>query len=253
MNELEYRSACELRATSQGDEMVLSGYAARFGSISKDLGGFRETVQKGAFSRSLASDQDVVCLFNHSENHVLGRRSAGTLLIGEDASGLRFRCQLDPNNTEHRNLHASVKRGDVNQCSFAFTVNGKDGCSWEDQQDERGTPFVLRTLKDVNLFDVSAVTQPAYSGTSVSARAQALRFSAKLFRQSDTDLRVKATRQQREMDEQRMRAIQSPSCRAVKMVDGHFERDFAREEEMREEERGYNHQLASELFPQYWN
>jgi HK97 family phage prohead protease len=172
---VEKRYAAELRVgDSQGDEMALVGYAARFNSQSKDLGGFRETIAPGAFTRALAMKSDVRCLFNHDANRVLGRTTAGTLTLTQDEAGLQFRCQLDPNNTEHRNLHSSVKRGDINECSFAFTPNGEQGDHWEDRKDADGKYFISRTLKDVNLFDVSAVTHPAYDNTSVAARSEAV-------------------------------------------------------------------------------
>ena len=172
---IERRYATELRAgDTQGIEMVLTGYAARFNTPSKDLGGFRETISSGAFTRALAEKQDVVCLFNHGmkSDVVLGRTTAGTLVVTADEKGLFFRCQLDPNQQSHRDLHASVKRGDINECSFAFTPNGPNGDDWTDAKDERGNWYISRTLKDVNLFDVSAVTRPAYSNTSLQARSE---------------------------------------------------------------------------------
>ena len=174
---VEKRYAAELRVgpAEAGDEMSLVGYAAKFNLPSKDLGGFKEIIAPGAFTRALADPQtDVRCLFNHSADRVLGRQAAGTLVLKQDDTGLWFRCILDPNNTEHRNLHSSVKRGDINECSFAFTPNGPEGDHWEDRKDETGKYFISRTLKDVNLFDVSAVTNPAYNNTSVAARSEAV-------------------------------------------------------------------------------
>jgi len=252
MNDFELRHF-EVRADATKD-FCLTGTAVTYGRLSQDLGGFRERCAAGCFTRSLHSGDDVVALFNHDQNKVLGRLSAGTLTIDDDESRLAFRCQLDPNHTEHRNVYFSVKRGDVKGCSFAFTKN-EGGDEWDEIQDERGNRIARRTLRSATLHDLSVVVLPAYLGdaTSVSARAMALRFASKIFQQNDTDLRVKATRQAAQIDQQRMAAICDPRCRAVKLVDGHFERDFEREEEMRREEREYNHQLASELFPQYWN
>jgi hypothetical protein len=169
---VEKRYAAELRVgtANEAGGMSLVGYAARFNSPSKDLGGFKEIIAPGAFTRALAANSDVRCLFNHDANKVLGRTLSGTLKLTQDDNGLMFHCTLDPNNTEHRNLHSSVARGDINECSFAFTANGENGDHWEDKQDADGKYFISRTLKDVNLFDVSAVTNPAYSNTSVQAR-----------------------------------------------------------------------------------
>src|SRR5208282_1875589 len=112
---IEKRYASELRVgaalggNSGGDEMAIEGYAARFNQQSKDLGGFRETVAPGAFTNALASNPDIRCLYNHDANRVLGRTTSGTLTLSQDENGLKFRCQLDPNNQEHRNLHSSIK------------------------------------------------------------------------------------------------------------------------------------------------
>jgi uncharacterized protein len=164
-----------LRAESQGDELVLRGYAARFNVLSHPLPqGFREKIQPGAFKRSLAAGDDVVCTFNHDESRILGRRSSGTLKVAEDDKGLAFRCQLDKNQVAHRDLHASVKRGDISDCSFAFNVVGEDGEDFGDGKDENGQRCVVRSLRNVKLHDVSVVTHPAYPQTSVDARAAAV-------------------------------------------------------------------------------
>lgn len=170
---IERRYLQELRASTgdEGKQFVLEGYAAKFNSPSKDLGGFRETIAPGAFKRALADNSDVRCLFNHSADRVLGRTAAGTLQINEDDKGLHFRCQLDPNNSDHRNLHSSVQRGDISECSFAFTPTA-DGEDWQNVRGADGAWYISRMLKDVNLFDVSAVTHPAYDDTSVAARSK---------------------------------------------------------------------------------
>jgi len=167
---IERRSlAADLRAESQGDEMSLVGYAALFNSESKDLGGYRERIAPGAFTRSLKEGADVRALVNHDPNLVLSRTKNRTLKLEEDSRGLKFRCVLNPNSQAHRDLYASIKRGDMDECSFAFTV--PDGGDEFDEGVENGQRYVRRTLRDVNLLDVSAVTYPAYNTTSVSARA----------------------------------------------------------------------------------
>jgi len=172
----ELRVGAALGGNSGGEEMSLVGYAARFNTESRDLGGFKETIAPGAFSRALSEKADVLCLFNHGvkSDVVLGRTTSGTLTLTQDDKGLSFRCQLDPNQQSHRDLHASVKRGDVGECSFAFTPNGENGDHWEDRKDDKGNWYISRTLQDVNLFDVSAVSHPAYYGTNVNARNEAV-------------------------------------------------------------------------------
>jgi uncharacterized protein len=150
------------------DDMVLEGYAASYNTLSQDLGGFREMIAPGAFKRSLEAGDDVKCLFNHDPSRILGRRSAGTLTLTDTKLGLCFRCQLDPNNTDHRNIHASIKRGDIDQCSFAFQVPD-GGDDWDEETDSAGKKFIKRTLRNVTLMDVSAVTYPAYNATGATA------------------------------------------------------------------------------------
>jgi uncharacterized protein len=186
-NKMEIRTLKSLRADggqAADSEFTLRGLAASYNSLSKDLGGFREKILPGAFRSAVASRSDVRCLFNHSADHVLGRVAAGTLTLTESPEGLSFRCQLDPNNTEHRNLHSSVKRGDISECSFAFTLaaDGSDE-DFNEGVDEEGKRCVVRSIRNItNLFDVSVVTNPAYNSTSVQARS----FASNLFRTSMT-------------------------------------------------------------------
>jgi|GEM_PF-2022692 len=174
---IERRFLHELRAEGQGNEMSLVGYAAKFGTQSEDLGGFRETVMPGAFARSLREGADVKCLMNHSADLVMGRTKNGTLKLEEDATGLRFRCVL-PNTQAARDLHTLVARGDVDACSFAFTARGQ---SWEDVRSENGDMYASRKLHDVDLQDVSAVTYPAYPQTEVHSRSEAQEFEFRKF------------------------------------------------------------------------
>jgi uncharacterized protein len=154
----------ELRATGSQHSPRIEGYAATFAGIA-DLGAFREKIAPGAFQRSLASDRDVVCLYNHDNSMLLGRKSAGTLTLEEDGKGLRFSCDL-PDTTTARDVFANLRAGNLKECSFGFFVDGEDGESWEQQADGG----ILRTLRNVNLFDVSVVTFPAYSNTEAAAR-----------------------------------------------------------------------------------
>lgn len=165
--ELEQRMCCrdvavEMRAN---EPPVIRGYAAVFGQLSEDLGGFREQLLAGAFGDALRSS-DVRALINHDSNLVLGRNKSGTLTLAEDGTGLRV--EITPPDTQAaRDLLALMTRGDVSQMSFGFTV-GKDDQTWT--RDGAG-PWI-RTIKRVSaLFDVSVVTYPAYPQTSAAVRA----------------------------------------------------------------------------------
>lgn len=162
--EIRFFHVSVLRAS--GDGKRITGYAAVFNSLSEDLGGFREMVMPGAFDRCLRGAPDVRCLFNHDPNLVLGRTRSGTLRLSADSSGLKFDCDI-PDTQAGRDVRESIRRGDVDQCSFGFIVNGQN---WREEDDGSGLPQSIRELTDVDLFDVSPVTYPAYPQTSVSAR-----------------------------------------------------------------------------------
>ena len=141
----------------------IEGYAARFDALSEDLGGFRETIASGAFSRSLNGGKDVLALWDHDSRQPLGRLSAGTLSLREDAQGLWFSIDA-PDTTFGRDALVSVGRGDVTGASFGFRTL-KD--EWS--QDENGAP--LRRLIDLELLEVTITPFPAYPDTSVARRA----------------------------------------------------------------------------------
>jgi HK97 family phage prohead protease len=160
MKETRYLVARELRATGSGKEKKIEGYACTWGTQA-DLGNFFEVIAPKPFS-SLESDQ-VVMLFNHDDNLILGR-SGVNLDLTQDEVGLKFVCTLN-DSTVASDCHANLRSGIISECSFAFTVN-PNGESWSTLPDGR----MLRTLKDLRLWDTSVVTAPAYPGTSAAAR-----------------------------------------------------------------------------------
>ncbi len=165
-------AAGNLRAAG---DFQLSGIAAAYNTKSSNLGGFVEMIAPGAFASALRGNADVKCLFNHDANAILGRVKNGTLKLTDSPEGLRYVCQLDKSNQAHQSLYASIKRGDVDECSFAFTVpDGGDDWNSGSVLDSDGNSCVLRILRNVSLIDVSAVVYPAYpNGTAVGARSKA--------------------------------------------------------------------------------
>ena len=149
-------------------EPTVSGYAALYNRETTIAGLFREQIAPGAFRTAVDGDDDVRALFNHDPNLVLGRTKSGTLSLRSDAKGLRYDIQLNPEDPEAVSVRAKIKRGDVSGSSFGFRVTEDD---WDDSPTKKGK-LPMRTIRSVELFDVSPVTYPAYPQTSVTARAK---------------------------------------------------------------------------------
>lgn len=151
---------------TEGDGLTFRGYAAVFDSFSEDLGGFRERLAPGAFSRSIKSaatgKRDIKMFLNHNDDIVLASTRAKTLKLIEDERGLLAEANL-PDNEWGRPVRDAVSRGDISTMSFGFQVEAK-GDSWN-------TDHTERTLHAVRLWEVSPVTAwPAYPATTASVR-----------------------------------------------------------------------------------
>ena len=156
---------------SSDPEFTLRGYAATFNQQSHPIQGFREVIKPGAFKKAIKEQQDVRCTFQHDVAKTLGRTTAGTLTLSEDDKGLSFRCQLDPKQQWHRDLHSACARGDYNEASFAFNLEPGDD-DFSDGTDEDGKRCAIRTISNFShVYDIALVASPAYPGTRVSARA----------------------------------------------------------------------------------
>ena len=136
----------------EGETMNVVGHASVYNTMSEDLGGFREIIAPGAFDDVL--ENDVRALINHDGNLILARTTSGTLKLSTDEKGLKYEFDM-PQTSYGKDLAISMKRGDVTQSSFAFTVQN-DNWETKDGMDVRTITKVKR------LFDVSPVTYPAY-------------------------------------------------------------------------------------------
>jgi hypothetical protein len=151
----------EFTARDEGEAPTIEGYFAVFNSIYEIAPGMTESVAPGAFSRTLSND--VRALTNHDTTLVLGRTKAHTLELREDEHGLWGKISINPKDADAMNLYERVKRGDVDQCSFGFEITNEE-------TDFRDDGSIHWTIKDVELYEVSACTFPAYKETNISAR-----------------------------------------------------------------------------------
>lgn len=164
--DIERRIAAAPKLMNAGKKPQIAGYAAVFNRMSQDLGGFKEIILPGAFDAVLRSAPDVVALFNHDSNQILGRTSAGTLELSTDAQGLWY--TITPPESR-KDILESIERGDVTGSSFAFTIP-KDGDEWRSGDDGKPVRHV-RTIG--RLFDVGPVVSPAYADTTAAKRSLA--------------------------------------------------------------------------------
>lgn len=161
----QVRSApTKFETREDGEGLFIEGYFAVFDSNYEIAPGLSESVAQGAFTRTVSGD--IRALINHDTTLVLGRTKAGTLDLKEDSHGLWGRITINPNDGDAMNLYERVKRGDVDQCSFGFEIR-------DEETDFREDGSVHWTIKDVDLYEVSCCTFPAYEETNISARTQA--------------------------------------------------------------------------------
>lgn len=163
--------AVELRS-SPGRPPVIRGYAAVFNQWTtlgeSDTYVVRERILPGAFDSALRERQDVRALFNHDPSLLLGRTTAGTCRLSVDARGLAYEVDSSPASA-YRQTVIYLERKEVTGSSFGFKV--RKGGMIVDRRQEAGRTIVERNLSDLDLFDVSPVTYPAYAGTDVALRS----------------------------------------------------------------------------------
>ena len=162
MPETEVRSLVSpVEHRADGEKTTAAGYAVIFGEVADIAGYFDEVIARGAFTNSLKT-ADVRAYFNHDRGRVLGRVSAGTLRVKEDPKGLAVEIDL-PDTSDGRDVRTLIERGDVSGMSFRFNVVRE---MWDESGEKP-----LRTLLEVEIGEVSIVSEPAYEGTSVAMRS----------------------------------------------------------------------------------
>lgn len=157
----------EIRAGEDEGKHTLTGRPIVFGSRT-DLGWYDEVIKAGALD--LTDLKDVRFLVNHNTDMIPLARSrnnneSSTMQMTVVPEGMDIRVDLDTeNNAEAKSLYSAVSRGDISGMSFMFTV---DADSWDDMESNHPTRTITKIGK---VFEVSAVTFPAYEATSIQAR-----------------------------------------------------------------------------------
>jgi len=154
--EIERRLHEAIEYREEGDTRIVRGYGAVFGKTA-DLGFFTEEIRSGAFDTVMSDD--VVFVFQHDTDKILGRSTSGTLKYGVDARGLWYEASL-PNTTLGNDMRELLKRGDITANSFAFS-------DITDETEKRNGKLHRTITKVGRLHDISLVTHPAYKDAVV--------------------------------------------------------------------------------------
>ena len=160
----DYLSTFETR--EEGGLGIIEGRPIVFNEQT-DLGYFDEIIDRGALNGT--DLRDVRLCLNHDTSYVYARsrnnNENSTMRIGVDDMGMYFRAQLDIQNSPRaQDYYAAVSRGDIDKMSFMFSIG-------RDEWDNLDTDHPIRTILEIKrVFEISAVTFPAYEGTSISAR-----------------------------------------------------------------------------------
>lgn len=154
-----------LQTRSDSDDLYLEGMFVVYGDVYQVWDGATESIAPGAFRNSI--HQDVRALYNHNDDIVLGRTSAGTLTLEDREDGLWGRIKVNKNDTDAMNAYARISRGDITGCSFGFGIKS--------ETEERTENGVHWTITEVDpLVEISVTPFPAYEATHVSARKKDL-------------------------------------------------------------------------------
>ena len=151
---------------TETDEMKIEGYFVVFNSETELYDGMYEEISDKAFANIDLSD--VRALADHDTAKVLGRTKSNTLKLSVDDKGLYGEIIINKNDTEAVNLYERVKRQDIDQCSFGFNI-------LNETMEQRADGTTKWTITDIELFEVSIVTFPAYQDTSVEARSEQMK------------------------------------------------------------------------------
>lgn len=151
----------EFKTRDDSGNLKIEGYFAVFDSVYQIAPGLSESIAPGAFDNTLSGD--IRALINHDTTLVLGRTKANTLQLKTDAHGLWGSIDINPNDSDAMNLYNRVQRGDVDQCSFGFDIVNEETEFREDGS-------IHWTIREVELYEVSPCTFPAYEETNIAAR-----------------------------------------------------------------------------------
>jgi uncharacterized protein len=183
MNKREVRTipAKEIRITPLATDgtRTISGTAIVFNQRSQDLGRFVEVVAPGAVTKTLSSGQNVLLLNNHNSSQPIASTASRTLQLTTDSKGVSFTAKLDTRQSYANDLALSIESGVTSGCSFGFMTLD------DSYADDAGT--LVRTLNQIELFELSVTVSPAYLQTAVDIRSRCPKELRSLLDDDDED------------------------------------------------------------------
>ena len=158
-----YRTAqFKTREETETGDLILSGYFIKFDEVTELWPGYFEVIKREGVEKAI-QNADIRALFNHDDSLVLGRTGNGTVILGVDEKGLFGDIIINKEDPQAIGAYARVQRGDVVGCSFGFIpikIN----------TEERDDGSYLDTILELEIFEVSPCTFPAYPQTEIAAR-----------------------------------------------------------------------------------
>ena len=214
------------------DSRRLEGRAIVFDSYSNNLG-FYEKINRSAVTQELINNSDIIFTFNHDPNQLLARyrNGGGSLDVELREDGVYFSFDI-PNTTLGNDIYELIKRGDISNCSFCFSISDeKDSQKWE----KREGKMYREIMKIGGLYDLSAVTYPAYSDTDINARS----IEARNIAEAELDKILKEAEEKAEEQEQEQenREEEKPEEKEVENFDEKPEAENREEEKPEEVEK----------------
>lgn len=164
----DYISTFETR--EEAGQGVIEGRPVIFNERT-NLGYFDEIIDRNALAN--CDMRDVRLCLNHDTSYVYARsrnnNENSTMQIGFDDMGMYFRANLDiENSPKAQDYYAAIQRRDIDKMSFMFFIGDENkNVRWEGLDTDHPTRIILAIER---IVEISAVTFPAYDGTSISAR-----------------------------------------------------------------------------------
>lgn len=150
------------REETETGDLILSGYFIKFDEVTELWPGYFEVIKREGVEKAI-QNADIRALFNHDDSLVLGRTGNGTVILGVDEIGLFGDIIINKEDPQAIGAYARVQRGDVIGCSFGFIPIKID-------TEERDDGSYLDTILELEIFEVSPCTFPAYPQTEIAAR-----------------------------------------------------------------------------------